>query len=178
MLSGVGPSAHLTARGIPVVHDLPGVGQHLMDHPAVYLRFRVKEGESLQPFVSRTLVGKLRSLIELLKWKFTGKGPLTSNVCKFFIILVLSRFSKYLIRCLQIAESAAFLRTSDRKVFPSTEYPGEIEDTSSGENAPDLELIASPFAWDNHGLGRVPAGHLGSLGAVLLRYEAINENWS
>lgn len=33
MLSGVGPRAHLDAVGIDVVHDLPGVGSNLQDHP-------------------------------------------------------------------------------------------------------------------------------------------------
>jgi len=32
MLSGLGPSAHLASHGIPVVADLPGVGQDLQDH--------------------------------------------------------------------------------------------------------------------------------------------------
>ncbi|MEV6399737.1 GMC oxidoreductase [Streptomyces sp. NPDC051907] len=31
--SGVGPRADLEALGIPVVHDLPGVGENLLDHP-------------------------------------------------------------------------------------------------------------------------------------------------
>jgi choline dehydrogenase len=31
--SGIGPAADLQAMGIPVVRDLPGVGQHLLDHP-------------------------------------------------------------------------------------------------------------------------------------------------
>ena len=44
MLSGVGPAEHLRSLGIPVVHDLPGVGQNLRDHPAVSVRARVKEG--------------------------------------------------------------------------------------------------------------------------------------
>ncbi|MEU5125764.1 GMC family oxidoreductase [Streptomyces mobaraensis] len=33
MHSGVGPKADLEALGIPVVHDLPGVGENLLDHP-------------------------------------------------------------------------------------------------------------------------------------------------
>ena len=37
MLSGVGPAAHLRELGIPVVNDLPGVGQNLRDHPLVYV---------------------------------------------------------------------------------------------------------------------------------------------
>lgn len=32
LLSGVGPSGHLSDLGIPVVHDLPGVGENLQDH--------------------------------------------------------------------------------------------------------------------------------------------------
>ncbi|WP_069814634.1 GMC family oxidoreductase [Streptomyces sp. TP-A0874] len=31
--SGVGPAEDLRALGIPVVHDLPGVGENLLDHP-------------------------------------------------------------------------------------------------------------------------------------------------
>jgi choline oxidase len=31
--SGIGPAAHLRSAGVPVVHDLPGVGEHLLDHP-------------------------------------------------------------------------------------------------------------------------------------------------
>lgn len=34
MRSGIGPAEHLAERGIPVVLDRPGVGQHLQDHPA------------------------------------------------------------------------------------------------------------------------------------------------
>jgi choline dehydrogenase len=33
--SGVGPVAHLREHGIPVVRDLPGVGEHLLDHPVI-----------------------------------------------------------------------------------------------------------------------------------------------
>ncbi len=35
MRSGIGPTSHLTRLGIPVVQDLPGVGQNLRDHPMV-----------------------------------------------------------------------------------------------------------------------------------------------
>ena len=33
LLSGIGPADELAAIGVPVVHDLPGVGRNLHDHP-------------------------------------------------------------------------------------------------------------------------------------------------
>ena len=35
MLSGIGPADHLGEHGIDIHADLPGVGQHLIDHPEV-----------------------------------------------------------------------------------------------------------------------------------------------
>jgi len=37
-LSGIGPKDELEKMGIPVVHDLPGVGENLQGHPDVILR--------------------------------------------------------------------------------------------------------------------------------------------
>jgi choline dehydrogenase-like flavoprotein len=37
LLSGIGPADELRALGIPVVHDLPGVGRNFQDHMDVYL---------------------------------------------------------------------------------------------------------------------------------------------
>ena len=42
LLSGVGPSAHLSHFDIPLVHDLPGVGQNLRDHPGATVLYRAK----------------------------------------------------------------------------------------------------------------------------------------
>ena len=39
MLSGVGPAKHLSEVGVPVVADVPGVGQNLRDHPAVFMHY-------------------------------------------------------------------------------------------------------------------------------------------
>ena len=43
MLSGIGPANHLKEVGISVMHELPGVGQNLRDHPQVPVTLRVKE---------------------------------------------------------------------------------------------------------------------------------------
>jgi len=42
MLSGIGPAEHLRSLGIEVVHDSPGVGQNLRDHPLVFVTWRTK----------------------------------------------------------------------------------------------------------------------------------------
>ena len=57
MLSGVGPSARLKELGIPLVHDLPGVGQNMKNHPSVSLRYRLVEGERPAPDAPRNQVG-------------------------------------------------------------------------------------------------------------------------
>ena len=40
-LSGIGPAALLAAHGIPVVHDLPGVGENLQDHLQIRLHLQM-----------------------------------------------------------------------------------------------------------------------------------------
>ncbi len=40
LLSGVGPGDQLRELGIEIVHELPGIGENLRDHPAVFTLFR------------------------------------------------------------------------------------------------------------------------------------------
>ena len=49
MLSGIGEAAQLEAVGIRAVHDLPGVGKNLRDHPAVHSRWRCKPDFPIPP---------------------------------------------------------------------------------------------------------------------------------
>ena len=42
LLSGVGPRGHLADFDIPLVHDLPGVGQNLRDHPSANVWFKAR----------------------------------------------------------------------------------------------------------------------------------------
>jgi choline dehydrogenase len=59
-LSGVGPAAELRALGIPLIHDLPGVGENLQDHLEFYFQVACKEPISLYSSInlwSRALIG-------------------------------------------------------------------------------------------------------------------------
>ena len=47
LLSGIGPSDQLKEFRIPLVHELPGVGQSLWNHLSAHLTFKVKDGKTL-----------------------------------------------------------------------------------------------------------------------------------
>ena len=53
LLSGIGPAGQLSSLGIPVVHDLPGVGQNMRDHPTVPLTWRTKPEHELNGLAPR-----------------------------------------------------------------------------------------------------------------------------
>lgn len=83
MLSGVGPAERLRQLGIPVVNDLPAVGQNLQDHPAAMVSFESKfpladKKQSSVYYTERT--GK--NVGTLLNYIIRGKGPLTSPMCE------------------------------------------------------------------------------------------------
>lgn len=58
--SGIGPGAVLQKAGVPVLHDLPGVGENLQDHSEVYIQYACKEPITLNGkmgLFSRFLIG-------------------------------------------------------------------------------------------------------------------------
>jgi choline dehydrogenase len=73
-LSGVGPRAELEALGIPVVHDLPGVGENLQDHLEFY--FQVACTEPITLFKHMNPLGK--ALIGA-RWMLTHDGLGATN---------------------------------------------------------------------------------------------------
>jgi 5-(hydroxymethyl)furfural/furfural oxidase len=60
MRAGIGPGAHLMAHGIEVRADLPGVGQHLADHPQVGLGCYLKPGAREDGHTGRHILMGLR----------------------------------------------------------------------------------------------------------------------
>ncbi len=49
MLSGIGPAQQLRQHGIPLVRDVPGVGQSLRDHPTVHILWRARDDFPMPP---------------------------------------------------------------------------------------------------------------------------------
>lgn len=92
MQSGVGPAAELERVGIPIQHDLPGVGVGLMDHPVVPVTFNAGGTD--------TLLRAKTSKRELLKYLLFRRGMLTSNV----------------------AEAGAFLKLRDDDPAPGIQF--------------------------------------------------------
>jgi choline dehydrogenase len=91
MVSGIGPAAHLREHGIDVVADVAGVGQNLQDHPAIPMLWYTR---------GTTDLVEHSNVRNLMKWKASGRGPLSSNV----------------------GEGGGFLRTREDLPAPDIQY--------------------------------------------------------
>lgn len=70
--SGVGPAALLAHVGVPLVHDLPGVGHNLQDHLQVRLVFKTRLktlNDEVNSWLGKLWIG--------LQYVLTRSGPLT-----------------------------------------------------------------------------------------------------
>jgi len=76
MLSGVGPAEELRRHGIPVVHDLPGVGRNLHDHVDVV---QVVDAPHLEDLFGLSLPGLLNVVRGVFEWRRRRSGLLTTN---------------------------------------------------------------------------------------------------
>lgn len=70
-LSGIGPADELQALGIEMVHDLPGVGENLQDHPDVIIRCLDKSGTSMAVAPSRHALAFLGRMMFSKPFVFT-----------------------------------------------------------------------------------------------------------
>jgi len=118
MLSGIGPQDHLRQLNIPVVLNLPGVGQNLHDHVFITLSYNT----------SLPSLHTEETLANIWDWVKNGEGPMTSPC----------------------AEVIAFEKSSPK--LP----------------APDIELLAGPLFYIQHG-AKIPSGNGVTLGAILLK---------
>ena len=74
MLSGIGPADELARHGIPVVHELPGVGQNLQDHLDFIIGWRSLDTDmvGLGLRAGLTLFGHMR------QWRRDGTGLIST----------------------------------------------------------------------------------------------------
>src|SRR5690606_22102768 len=75
-LSGVGPAALLEQHGIPVIADLPGVGENLQDHLQIRLGYEcskpITTNDVLNSWFGQASIG--------LQWLFRKQGPLAIGI--------------------------------------------------------------------------------------------------
>jgi len=76
MLSGIGPADHLREHGIGLVHELPGVGENLHDHPDVVM---VVDAPKVTDLFGLSLMGAVNMLKGIFEWRSRRSGPLTTN---------------------------------------------------------------------------------------------------
>ncbi len=75
-LSGIGPRALLEARGVPLVHDLPGVGENLQDHLQIRVSYEctkpITTNDDLNSWFGQAKLG--------LEWLFHRTGALAIGI--------------------------------------------------------------------------------------------------
>ena len=126
MLSGVGPEEHLREMGIPVVHSVPGVGENLRDHPAIFMYYLPVPPFADDPNVPSIQVGM----------RYTCEGSDTPNDMQITPIRVVSQYRPATVRtdapgplsgfscALQNAVTAGRLRlaSTDPHAQPALDY--------------------------------------------------------
>ena len=95
-LSGIGPADLLRQHGIPVVHDLPGVGENLQDHLQIRAVFKV-DGVSTLNTLAGSWWGKLKIGME---YALKRSGPMS----------------------MAPSQLGAFTRSSPEQPHPNIEY--------------------------------------------------------
>jgi choline dehydrogenase len=127
-LSGVGDSEHLGNIGVPVVHELRGVGRNMQDHYTARVSYPVVGMETANE--------KSRGIplaMEVMRWVFTGKGMLS--------------YSPSL-----VAASVKVLETSATPDMQVTFAPGSFKGGQIGELEETPGLSAG--AWQMRPLSR------------------------
>ena len=76
MLSGIGPGRELSAHGIDVVHELPGVSRNLQDHIDLVHSYRTRSDTETFGLSAR---GGARMVQGMVQWQRRRTGLITSN---------------------------------------------------------------------------------------------------
>jgi choline dehydrogenase len=147
-LSGVGDPEHLAKIGVPIVHELRGVGRNMQDHYVA----RVSHPVSGMPTANEKSYG-LPLAMEAMRWLFTGKGMLS--------------YSPSL-----VAASVKVLETSATPDMQVTFAPGSFKDGQIGEleRTPGLSAGAWQMRPQSRGYVEAKTNQPGDAPAINPRY--------
>jgi choline dehydrogenase len=71
--SGIGPAAHLSTIGVPVLQDSPGVGDNLREHRGIVMQWKVKDAAS-----ENRQFGGWRLVRNVVRYFLDRSGPMTT----------------------------------------------------------------------------------------------------
>ncbi len=138
MLSGVGPADELARHQIPMVHELPGVGQNLQDHLDVLVVHKCVQPVSL----GISFRNLLAQSWHLLTYLVQRKGPLTTNA----------------------AEAGGFVRSDAAQPIPDLQYhftPATLDDHGRNLSRAAFTLFGHGYALHVCDLRPKSRGHIG-----------------
>ncbi|HUR39933.1 MAG TPA: choline dehydrogenase [Verrucomicrobiae bacterium] len=113
LLSGVGPRDEIQRHGISLVHELPGVGRNLQDHPD----FIITTENTSRLAISFHPLAFWRTIVAVFQYLFKKRGTLTSNS----------------------AEAGAFTKSSPSEPIPDLQY--HLVVAANTRHAQDLSTL-------------------------------------
>ncbi|MFD1695425.1 choline dehydrogenase [Roseibium aestuarii] len=153
--SGIGPAADLTALGLDVVADRPGVGQNLQDHLELYIQQACAQPITLYRHwnpVSKAFIG--------LQWLLQGKGLGASN-----------HF-----------EACAFIRSRAGVEYPDIQYhflPFAVRyDGKAAAEGHGFQAHVGPMRSASRGRVRLTSPDPDSAPSILFNYMSKDEDWA
>ena len=153
-LSGIGPGPELAQFGIPLVHELPGVGENLQDHLEFYFQVACREPitlySAMNPF-AKALIG--------MRWLLFKNGLGATN-----------HF-----------ETCGFIRSRAGERFPDIEYhflPMAVSyDGSSLANEHGFQAHVGPMRSKSRGWVRLTSKHATDKPKVMFNYLSHADDW-
>ena len=146
-LSGIGRADHLKKLGIPVVKDLPGVGENLQDHLEVYVQWACKKPVSLYPALNPWRAPKIG-----FDWLFRKKGIGATN-----------HF-----------EAGGFIRSNDQVAYPNLQFhflPLAIRyDGTAPSEGHGFQLHVGPMGTDVRGRIQIKSADPLEYPSILFNY--------
>jgi len=147
-LSGVGDPEHLATIGVPVVHDLRGVGRNMQDHYVARVTYRIVGAQT-----ANERSRGLPLAAEVVRWLVSGKGMLS--------------YSPSI-----VAASVKVLETSATPDMQCTFAPGSLKDGQMGEleKTPGLSAGAWQMRPSSRGYVLARSNRPGDMPAINPRY--------